>query len=191
MSKGTGAACFRPSPLSVSVSVLAFALQLGEPSSVASAQGAGIIDPTQTRDWVPGAIGHAQRMRTYKDVDQGAQPTPPIIPKLAVDDDPSGRLGSFQPNGATITSNNPFFQNLGSNGRTCFTCHQPQNGWTISAKHVRDRFHSDSNDPLFRLVDGATCPSAVSTRRATRKACLSGSGCGCLRRDCSSKSSRS
>ena len=172
MSKETRATCFRPSLFSVSLSALAFALQVGEPSSVASAQGAGIIDPTQTRDWAPGAIGHAQRMRTYKDVDQGAQPTPPIIPKLAVDDDPSGRLGSFQPNGATITSNNPFFQNLGSNGRTCFTCHQPQNGWTVSAASVRARFAaSGGTDPIFRLVDGATCPSDnVSTLGAKRQA---------------------
>jgi cytochrome c peroxidase len=111
-------------------------------------------------------------MRNYKDIDQGSQPTPPIIPKLAVDDDPSGQVGSFQPNGATITSNNPFFQNLGSNGRTCFTCHQPQNGWTVSAASVRTRFAaSDGTDPIFRLVDGATCPSDnVATLGAKRRA---------------------
>src|SRR5437762_8006232 len=79
-------------------------------------------------------------------------------------------VATFQPNGSTNTAKNAFFQDLGSNGRTCFTCHQPQDGWAISAKHVRDRFRSDSNDPLFRLVDGATCPSAdVSTPRAKRK----------------------
>ena len=38
-----------------------------------------------------------------------------------------------QPGGATHTASNPFFQNLGTNGRTCFTCHQPQTGWTVSA----------------------------------------------------------
>jgi cytochrome c peroxidase len=56
-------------------------------------------------------------------------------------------------------------------GRTCFTCHQPQDGWALSAQHAKDRFAADSNEPLFRLVDGATCPSAdVSTPVAKAKA---------------------
>jgi len=103
---------------------------------------------------------------------QGAQPTPPIIPKLEVDHDPSGRIGTFQPGVATITANNAFFQNLGTNGRTCFTCHQGQNGWTVSAADVRDRFEESSGtDPIFRLVDGATCPTDdVSTLRAKTSA---------------------
>ena len=42
--------------------------------------------------------------------------------------DPAGALATFQPNGATVTANNAFFQNLGTNGRTCFSCHQPQAG---------------------------------------------------------------
>jgi cytochrome c peroxidase len=110
-------------------------------------------------------------LRLFPDIDGGGQATPFVIPELQIDPDPSGAIASFQPGGRTITAKNAFFQNLGSNGRTCFTCHQPQDGWTISAQHVRDRFHSDSNDPLFRLVDGATCPSAdVSTPRAKRKA---------------------
>ena len=70
-----------------------------------------------------------------------------------------------------LTAKNSFFLDLGTNGRTCFTCHQPQDGWTISAKHVRDRFDADPDDPLFRLVDGATCPSDdVSTPQAERRA---------------------
>ena len=77
----------------------------------------------------------------------------------------------MQPNGPTLTAKNAFFSDLGTNGRTCFTCHQPQDGWTISAEHVRDRFDADVNDPLFRLFDGATCPSDdVSTPQAKRKA---------------------
>jgi len=103
---------------------------------------------------------------------QDAQPTPPIIPKLKVDGDPSGRIATFQPGVATITANNAFFQNLGTNGRTCFTCHQGQNGWTVSAADVRDRFEESSGtDPIFRLVDGATCPTDdVSTLSAKRQA---------------------
>src|SRR5258706_6643962 len=99
-------------------------------------------------------------MRIHKDRDKGSQPTPPIISKLDVDDDPGGRIATFQPGVATITANNAFFQNLGTNGRTCFTCHQPQTGWTISAADVRARFaNSAGTDPIFRLVDCATCPT--------------------------------
>jgi hypothetical protein len=108
----------------------------------------------------------------FKDVDQGSQATPPTIPKLEVDTDPSGSIATFQPGAATITTNNPFFRNLGTNGRTCFTCHQPQNGWTISAASARARFDASAGeDPLFRLVDGATCPSDdVSTVQAKLQA---------------------
>ena len=99
------------------------------------------------------------------------QPTPPVIPQLQIDGDSSGTIATFQPNGSTPTASNAFFQNLGSNGRTCFTCHQPQDGWSLSAQHAQARFNSDPNDPLFRLVDGATCPSAdVSTLAAQRAA---------------------
>lgn len=119
-----------------------------------------------------GAVAHALKMlRLFPDVGGESQAAPFLIPELQIDPDPGGAIASFQPSGPTITAKNAFFQDLGSNGRTCFTCHQPQDGWTISAQHVRDRFHSDSNDPLFRLVDGATCPSAdVSTPPAKREA---------------------
>jgi cytochrome c peroxidase len=172
MNKEARVACLRPSLLSFSVSGLALLCVLGIGPRVAIAQNAGNVDPTQSLNWEPGAIAHAQQMRQYKDAEQGAQPTPPIIPKFEVDNDPSGRVGTFQPNGATITSNNPFFQNLGTNGRTCFTCHQPQNGWTVSAASVRARFAaSGGTDPIFRLVDGATCPTDnVATLGAKQQA---------------------
>ena len=163
---------YLPSLCALSVAGFAFACGLGAIPHIALAQSTGNVDPTQGLSWEPGAIAHAQRMGQYKDVDQGAQPTPPIINKFEVDSDPSGRVGTFQPNGATITANNPFFQNLGTNGRTCFTCHQPQTGWTVSAASVRARFAaSGGTDPIFRLVDGATCPTDnVATPAAKRQA---------------------
>jgi len=73
---------------------------------------------------------------------------------------------------STLTSRNAFFANLGTNNRTCFSCHQPQDGWTVSAAGVRGRFYASyGNDPIFRLIDGATCPSAdVSSIDAKRQA---------------------
>src|SRR6516162_10041957 len=109
--------------------------------------------------WQAGMILHMQRMRAFHDVNTGTQSTPPVIGQNTTDADPSGTISTYQPNGSTPTSN-PFFQDLGTNERTCFTCHQPQTGWTVSAQSVQDRFKASSGaDPIFRLVDGATCPT--------------------------------
>ena len=122
--------------------------------------------------FAPSMINHMQQMKRFKDVDHGQQPTPPVIPRFSLDPDPTGAVGTFQPDGATFTTNNSFFENLGTNGRTCFSCHQPQDGWGVSATDVAARFAaSGGTDPIFRLVDGATCPSDdVSTFAAKQKA---------------------
>ncbi len=119
-----------------------------------------------------GEIAHAQLMRIlFRDGHGSKQRTPLIIPKFEQDPDPSGIIATLQPTGPTQTSKNAFFQSLGTNDRTCFTCHQPQDAWTVSAQHVQQRFDADPNDPLFRLVDGATCPSDdVSTPGGRQRA---------------------
>jgi hypothetical protein len=119
----------------------------------------GVYDPANYA-WQAGAIGHAQKMRAYLDTDGGAQPTPPVIPNFEIDFDPSGLIANVRPSGPTVTSQNAFFANLGTNARTCFSCHQPQTGWTVSAASVQARFYASfGTDPIFRLVDGATCPT--------------------------------
>ena len=157
----------RPSLLRSPVLGLAFIYLLGGLLQPALAQNNRIIDPSQKLDWAIGAIVDAHRRHlcepqgplTVPLLEQGSQTTPATIPKLEIDADASGRVATFQPGGATDTGN-AFFQNLGTNGRTCFSCHQPQDGWTISAASVRARFEaSGGTDPLFRLVDGATCPT--------------------------------
>jgi cytochrome c peroxidase len=142
----------------------------GAITSVALAQDS-VPDPAEFA-WQPGAIGHAQAMRIFTDPSSGQQPTPRVIPKIGFDFDPSGIIATLQPNGPTRTSQNAFFANLGTNNRTCFTCHQPENGWAVSAAAVRQRFvASYGNDPIFRPVDGATCPSAdISSIGAKRQA---------------------
>jgi cytochrome c peroxidase len=122
--------------------------------------------------FAPGMIHHMQQMRRFNDADTGSQRTPPVIPRFDAAQDPAGTVATFQPKGATFTVNNAFFKDLGTNGRTCFTCHQPQNGWSVSAADVAKRFAASSGtDPIFRLVDGATCPNAdVSTRAAKQQA---------------------
>src|SRR5262245_16706745 len=53
--------------------------------------------------------------------------------------DPFGQLRTFTTSGS-FDFENPFFQDLGTNGRACVTCHQPDQGWTISPDAVRRRF---------------------------------------------------
>jgi cytochrome c peroxidase len=121
---------------------------------------------------VASEVANKQKLLSlFPDSTASIQATPAVIPQLQIDRDPSGMIATFQPNGSTQTARNAFFQNLGSNGRTCFTCHQPQDGWALSAQHAQARFDADPNDPLFRRIDGATCPSAdVSTLPAQRAA---------------------
>jgi cytochrome c peroxidase len=85
--------------------------------------------------------------------------------------DPSGWLQTSTPAGQ-IDKGNPFFQSLGSNGRSCSSCHRQAEGWTVSAAEVRQRFRmTRGTDPIFRLVDGADSPlDDVSTLRARKAA---------------------
>jgi mono/diheme cytochrome c family protein len=60
----------------------------------------------------------------------------------------------------TIDTNNPFFKPLG-NGRACVSCHQVSNGFSISPPNLLARFtSSNGTDPVFRVNDGATSPTA-------------------------------
>jgi hypothetical protein len=136
---------------------IALSALLAGGSGQAVAQNAHSDDAAAAR---AGEVAHAQEMaKLFPDVAVGSQTTPPVIPQLEIDPDPSGAIATFQPSGPTETAKNAFFQSLGTNRRTCFTCHQPEDGWSLSAQHAQERFNADSNDPLFRLVDGATCPS--------------------------------
>jgi len=95
-----------------------------------------------------------------------------IVPPFQIFADPDGALATVNLNGLTDTTTNPFFQDLGSNGRRCVTCHQPSDAWSVTPQHIEERFAaSNGMDPIFRPVDGATCPSAgVSTFEERRQA---------------------
>ena len=69
--------------------------------------------------------------------------------------DPSGQIRTVSTNGRIDTSN-PFFKSLGTNGRSCVTCHQPSDAWSITPEHLQERFDkTNGRDPVFRLNDGA------------------------------------
>ena len=86
--------------------------------------------------------------------------------------DPSGTLRTITLDGNPIDLSNPFFQSLGTNGRSCASCHVASSGWTITPRELQNRFRATNGlDPIFRTVDGSNSPNAdVSTLAARRKA---------------------
>ncbi|MGB6564861.1 MAG: hypothetical protein WBE69_19835 [Candidatus Binataceae bacterium] len=97
---------------------------------------------------------------------------PPLIPQVLPSFDPTGIVETYNLGAPTVTAANPFFQSLGTNGRACATCHEPRSAWGVSTDSIQERFYeSDGTDPIFRPVDGATCPSDdISTLAAKRTA---------------------
>lgn len=85
--------------------------------------------------------------------------------------DTTGLLRTFTASGAVDTSG-AFFQSLGTNGRTCNSCHRMEDAWSISPPDLQQRFNrTDGTDPVFRTVDGSNSPLAdVSTKAARKKA---------------------
>jgi cytochrome c peroxidase len=126
----------------------------GSPKFIAKSWLSALGAPWPSRSFtIPGNIGVA-----------------PVVPIHELDSDPTGWLGSYNPGlaslpGPTLTEGpkaNAFFQSLGTNGRTCATCHQPSSAMSISGDKILARFiASGGDDPLFAPVDGANCPSAV------------------------------
>jgi cytochrome c peroxidase len=60
----------------------------------------------------------------------------------------------------SIDLSSPFFQSLGTNGRSCGTCHAPSDGFGLSAADAQLRYLlTRGKDPLFDQFDGSTCPT--------------------------------
>lgn len=94
----------------------------------------------------------------------------PVGPRLTFEN-ASGTLRTISTSG-TVEGGNPFFQDLGTNGRTCLTCHQPAQAWTVTPAELNERFErTDGLDPIFRANDGSNCEGAdVSTVSKRRRA---------------------
>lgn len=87
-------------------------------------------------------------------------------------ENPSGAHATVSTrDGNHLDIDNPFFSSaLGTNGRSCVTCHAPRDGMSISVASIRERFEESCGlDPLF-TGDGANAPgldvSTVEARRA-------------------------
>ena len=87
-----------------------------------------------------------------------------ILPNLFPIADPTGLISTFNANGPIDDSTkNPFFQSLGTNGRSCGTCHLAGDAFGLSVNSIRSAYsRTHGNDPLFAAVDGANCPGNTS-----------------------------
>lgn len=78
--------------------------------------------------------------------------------------DSSGRFTTITDN-PDFNLENPFFKNLGTNDRSCSSCHVASDAWTITPEHIQARFWAtNGQDPLFQTNDGSNCAdSDIST----------------------------
>jgi hypothetical protein len=94
-------------------------------------------------------------------------------PNLLAFDNEAGQGRTFNVKGA-IDLDNPFFQDLGTNGRRCVSCHQPENAWTITPASVQSRFAATAGaDPIFRNNDGSNCEGVLPESPEEKQAAYS------------------
>jgi cytochrome c peroxidase len=95
------------------------------------------------------AAGCAGQIGNDDAIDVAAQKT---STSLTTSDD-SGQAMTWSQTPIDLTSANDFFHVFGTNGRTCGTCHKPDQGWSISAAATRAL---PASDPIF-VLDGSDC----------------------------------
>jgi cytochrome c peroxidase len=71
---------------------------------------------------------------------------------------------------SSFDQNNPFFKQLGTNGRSCATCHALSEGMNMNPTFAQSLFDlTEGGDPLFAAIDGANSPNGdMSTVEARR-----------------------
>ena len=85
---------------------------------------------------------------------------------------PTGDVATYISAGS-LDLTTPFFQSLGTNGRTCNTCHQPAQGMSVNVTAIQALFASSGGaDPLFAPIDGANCPSGATGNTAAHSLLL-------------------
>jgi hypothetical protein len=87
-----------------------------------------------------------------------------LLPNLFPFPDPDGFVETYNVNNTSIDLTGAFFQSLGTNGRSCSSCHRPSEAWSVSAAEVQLRFLlTQGLDPIFRTNDGSNCDHNIDT----------------------------
>ena len=148
------------------VAALALLACTGAPAvaQTSGQQGRGeyAIGPSGNPVWAEHAAAAAQAMPILPLI--SASQIPATIPVYQTFSNTAGSSATYQPGGPTVSAGNPFFQALGTNGRTCASCHLPGVGWSITPPQIQALFFSTGGtDPLFQPVDGANCSNVTIT----------------------------
>jgi hypothetical protein len=86
--------------------------------------------------------------------------------------DRTGAVATFNSAG-DIDQSGPFFQSLGTNGRSCSSCHRIAQGMSLSSSGVKSIYQlSAGKDPLFAAIDGANCPTDDVSKRSSHSLLL-------------------
>lgn len=86
-------------------------------------------------------------------------PAPTPSPSPVAQPNRDGAALTFSASGA-IDTGNAFFRPIG-NGRSCASCHDQGQGWSVTPQGLQARFAASAGlDPVFRLLDGANSPLA-------------------------------
>jgi hypothetical protein len=86
------------------------------------------------------------------------------LPNLFPFPNAAGLLETANAGNRPVDLSSAFFESLGTNGRSCGSCHRPAQGWSISAGEVALRFViTQGLDPIFRPNDGSNCDHNIDT----------------------------
>jgi cytochrome c peroxidase len=86
------------------------------------------------------------------------------LPNLYLFPNRTGFLATYNASGQPLDLAGPFFQSLGTNGRSCGSCHRPAQGWSVSAEELKARFEATQGlDPVFSTNDGSNCDHDIET----------------------------
>ena len=83
----------------------------------------------------------------------------PLLPNNLPFENTSGLHATFSTSGS-IDLRNEFFQNLGTNGRSCGTCHRAEEGWTITPARGFRHDLTGRKEPI-----PSSAPMTARTRR--------------------------
>lgn len=83
---------------------------------------------------------------------------------------PGGKAATFSTQGS-VNLTGEFFQAQGTNGRSCASCHLPEEAWSITPDTLQKLFdQTDGTHPVFNLLDADNPNMDVSTPVARLKA---------------------
>jgi len=96
----------------------------------------------------------------------------PGVSNLITSPDNTGTIATYNSTG-NIDQSGPFFQSLGTNGRSCGSCHRVEQAMSLSGEGVRALYRQTAGrDPLFSAIDGANCPTDDVNKRSSHSLLL-------------------